>query len=395
VALLLKLVISCSTFGTNDVMTFYGFGRSLSEHGLGWTYGHGIVWLSSTSAFNHPPMIAYFVRAIYRLSQSEALKSAGITFPLLLRLPAIVADFGTTLAMLALCKQNALLRSHRWALVLFAVSPVSIMVSGFHGNTDPVMVFFLVTSCYFACRGQALLCGILFALSCQVKVIPLLFLPVFVFFWWHHHGTRAFLVAMVMVSVALCWEPLTQFPALLIKNVLTYSSYWGLWGVTYWLRLTGVPHFVNVWYENFSMPQKIIAAGLKMLIAGSVVGIGWRRRALGGAALMESLGYGWMVFFVFSPGVCAQYLVWLAPFVLVLSPTFYGWLTLTSSVFLFFFYNTISHGLPWYLGVSTSQLNLIWTPWALWPWAALILGAIILYRRRCTTGTPLPTEIPT
>ena len=27
-----------------------------------------------------------------------------------------------------------------WTLILFAASPVSLMISGFHGNVDPVMV---------------------------------------------------------------------------------------------------------------------------------------------------------------------------------------------------------------------------------------------------------------
>ena len=78
--------------------------------------------------------------------------------------------------------------------------------------------------------------------------------------------------------------------------------------------------------------------------------------------------------FRFFPGVCTQYLIWLAPFILLLSPTFYTWLLGSSSIFAFVFYNTISNGLPWSKGASTNALNEIWTPWSVLPWLVLING---------------------
>jgi uncharacterized membrane protein len=304
-------------------------------------------------------------------------------------LPGVLADFGTVLILLAPFKIDELLRRHRWAMVLFALSPVSIMVSGFHGNTDPVMVFFLLAACYMAARHQPILCGLLFALSCQVKIIPVLLFPIFFFFWWNRRASVSFLLATTVVFLTLWSEPLLNFPGLFIRNVISYGSYWGLWGISYWLRLTGSPEFSNVWYENFSLSQKVIVGCLKGLIVAGALVIAWRRRALPARSLIESIAYAWLLFYVFSPGVCAQYMVWLAPFILVLSPKFYGWVTVASSVFLFFFYNTICHGLPWYLGISTNQLNMIWTPWSVWPWAILIAGMVILWHRATRTNPGL------
>jgi hypothetical protein len=73
-------------------------------------------------------------------------------------------------------------------------------------------------------------------------------------------------------------------------------------------------------------------------------------------------------------------MVWLAPFVLVLSPVFYGWLAASSSLFLFFFYNVTAGEFPWYGALSTSNLYTVWTPWSLWPWAVLIAGLIIFWK---------------
>jgi hypothetical protein len=80
--------------------------------------------------------------------------------------------------------------------------------------------------------------------------------------------------------------------------------------------------------------------------------IGWRRRFLRATAMIFSIAYAWIVFFVFSfPGFCAYYLIWLTPFILLLSPAFYASLAATSSLFLFIFCNGLAGGLPWFITV--------------------------------------------
>src|SRR5213075_2983798 len=62
VALGAKLAIAYNSIGTNDAVNFYEFGRALSSHSLEWTYQH-------SRDFNHPPLTAYFLRAIYDITQ--------------------------------------------------------------------------------------------------------------------------------------------------------------------------------------------------------------------------------------------------------------------------------------------------------------------------------------
>src|SRR5213079_1082776 len=99
----------------------------------------------------------------------------GIHFPFLLRLPGIIADFLVVLILLHWTKTSV--RIPTWTLALFALSPVSFMVSGFHGNTDPVMVLFLICAVWMCLRNQSAWAGLFFALSCQIKIVPLLLLP--------------------------------------------------------------------------------------------------------------------------------------------------------------------------------------------------------------------------
>jgi hypothetical protein len=187
-----------------------------------------------------------------------------------------------------------------------------------------------------------------------------------------------FVVPLAVVSAVLWSEPLLKFPLIFAKNVISYGSTWGIWGLSYLLRLTGRPEFSRVSFFGLGTWQIVVVTSCKLLIIVAILTLAWRRRKMEGRAIWDSMASGWIIFFVFSPGVSTQYLVWLAPFILLLSPTFYIWLLGTSSIFAFVFYNTISNGLPWYRGVSTNALNKIWTPWSLLPWGVLTIGAILI-----------------
>src|SRR6266542_3356469 len=78
IALVVKLFMAWNTFGTNDVVNFYLVSKSLVNHGLEWTYQNAI-W------FNHPPLTACYLCAIYSLHHLPLLEASGITFPFLLR----------------------------------------------------------------------------------------------------------------------------------------------------------------------------------------------------------------------------------------------------------------------------------------------------------------------
>jgi uncharacterized membrane protein len=313
------------------------------------------------------------------LTEQRWCQDIGIHFPFLLRLPGIIADFLVVLVLLRMTKTD--LHIPTWALALFALSPVSLMVSGFHGNTDPVMVMFLVLASLFCLREKSVWCGLFLALSCQIKIIPLLLLPIFFFFWLARRRAVSFSVPFVLVSLVLWAEPLLKFPALFFKNVLSYGSFWGIWGITYWLRLTNLAMFrMETVFYDISPMESFVVTVLKLIIIAAVLMIAWRRRNLGERALFDSVAYAWIVFFVFAPGACAQYMVWLAPFVLVLSPVFYGWLAASSSLFLFFFYNVNAGEFPWYSIISDGRHG-DWAPWSLWPWATLLIGLIVFWRR--------------
>ena len=372
IALTLKFTIAYNTIGTNDAVFFYGFAKVLSQHSLEWTYQH-------SRYFNHPPVTAYYLRGIYFVTEQRWCQDLGIHFPFLLRLPGIIADFLVVLVLLRITK--TCLRIPTWALALFALSPVSLMVSGFHGNTDPVMVLPLVCAVWMSLRSRPTLAGLFFALSCQIKIVPLLLLPAFVFFWLSQSRLRAFLIPVAITSAILWLEPLLNFPVLFAKNVFAYGSYWGMWGITYCLRLTGLPEFSRVSFFDLELGQTLVITILKMIIVVAALIMAWQRRHARGPAFIETLAWTWLTFFIFAPGACPQYMVWLAPFILLVSPSLYTALAISSSTFLFAFYNITSGGVLWSVALAMDDSKQHWIAWSLFPWFVIIAGSVALWRK--------------
>jgi uncharacterized membrane protein len=364
--------VAYNTIGTNDAVNFYGFAQALSSHSLEWTYEH-------SRYFNHPPLTAYFLRSIYGITEQQWCQDLGIHFPFLLRLPGIIADFCVILVLLKFGKCGVNIPF--WALGLFAMSPVSLMVSGFHGNTDPIMVLFLVCAVWMCLRNQSVLAGVFFALSCQIKIVPLLLLPAFLFFWRSQLRLREFVAPIAVITAVLWLEPLLNFPVLFAKNVFGYGSYWGIWGITYCLRLTGLQKFTSVAFVDLEPSQQIVMSTLKVLIIIATLIIAWRRRNLPRSEFVNTITYTWLAFFVLAPGVCAQYLIWLAPFVLIARPRLYSALLATSSIFLFAFYNSTARSWPWFVAISTDDRRELWAPWSLLPWIVLIAGSIAFWEK--------------
>src|SRR5207237_10400448 len=107
-----------------------------------------------------------------------------------------------------------------------------------------------------------------------------------------------FIVPTVLTFLVLWAQALFNFPIAFAKNVLSYGSFWGLWGVTYWLRQTGWSEFGRVTYLHFTPAQALVATILKLSIIAIVLSIALRRRYLGRQNWLRFLAYDWLVFFI-------------------------------------------------------------------------------------------------
>jgi uncharacterized membrane protein len=245
------------------------------------------------------------------------------------------------------------------------------MVSGYHGNVDPLLVFFTLLAACACLAEKPVLCATFLAVACNVKIVPLVLTPIFFFFWLHRGQARRFVAAFAILMLLGWAAPLCLTPADFTRNVLSYSSYWGEWGVTYALHQTGAAVFQTVGYTDLPVAEKTVMTLLKAVIVCGMIWLAWSRRAGEPQAIFSTLALGWILFFVFAPGVAPQYLVWFAPFLLVHSPRWYAAITAACSLYLVVFYTLISRGIPWNFGNSTLDLAPTLRLWAVLPWLTL------------------------
>src|SRR5581483_7561229 len=90
----------------------------------------GVGLYRSVEIFNHPPFMVHVLRLLGWIASATRLP-----FPLVLRLPGIAADAASVWMVARLLGP----RPSPVRLIALALSPVALMISGFHGNTDPVM----------------------------------------------------------------------------------------------------------------------------------------------------------------------------------------------------------------------------------------------------------------
>ena len=340
---LLKVWVALVTIGTNDVSFWYNFMRYLLENDMVSIYRK--IWY-----YNHPPFISLFLMALGRI-----LDSNYQLFPLLIRLPAIIADFFSTLLVYGVASKFL---SHQKSLIcafLVALSPISFQVSGFHGNTDAVFMCLLLLSGYLLQHKRFFgWAGLVFGLAINIKIVPIILLPFFFFFCpnWHNRA-KFFMAAAIPVTVGFSHNLIID-PRGIINNVFLYTSEPKVWGFTN--LIDAIPlHILNGVLNGI-----IVVSLVKICLVLSRQALR-SKEANASRIFFKAFGLNFLIFLVFAPGFGVQYLSWL-----VLGSVFIGirgalFLNILAGVFLFSVYTYWSTGFPWYYADAT----------ALEPWSGI------------------------
>jgi hypothetical protein len=325
IATLVKLLLAAVTIGTNDVVTW----RSFADHAM--LCGACAYQFPGPTGdpFNHPPFIIHFLKLI-------GMSTAW--FPFWLRLPAILADIGIVLIVTRLLPGLP-----TRLLVLLALNPVSILVSGFHGNTDPVMIFFVVLAVYLLKTERLAWAAAAFGMAINIKVVPLLLVPAILVYIWTRKSVRSVIVfagIAAVVVLALSLPYLLSNPLAIEKATLGYRGMYGQWGIS--RILLAFPT---------STAGHAIAARLTqtlVIVLTLALSVYLNRQKID---LIYQIGLIFFALFFLSSGVAVQYLSWPVPFILVLG----FWWSLayytSAGLYIFLNYNHWSGG-QWYFAES-------------------------------------------
>ena len=157
VGVAVRLLLWWRSIGTNDAATWLSHGRHVAQLGLNGTY-------ERMRLFNHPPLIGFYAKWGWELFGDDLHR-----FAMFIKVPGLLGE-GLILWVL-----------WRWAspraAAVYACLPAAILVSAFHANTDCLMAAFVLCAAIAHERGRYALAGLLFACALNVKIVPLVLLP--------------------------------------------------------------------------------------------------------------------------------------------------------------------------------------------------------------------------
>jgi hypothetical protein len=368
VAVVLRLGLSAISFGTNDAQTFQKFAVLIVHQGLLQTY-------RSEYLLNHPPLPVLW-------AWISLLVGGETWFSFVMKLPAIAGDIAAIFLLGKIWMNRGDVRRARLAMIAMTLSPIAILISGYHCNTDNLYAFFSLLAMYLLSdRKKFFLGGLALAAAINVKLIPLLLVPVA--FSLCRSWREARLLLMGLAIGVIPFVPLLTMPEVMRRNMFGYVPPVSDWGIGFLLHdLHDYPRFTAGAVAAINFYR---TAGRWVIIL-SVLGLSfasWRWRRWNGYQLGA---IAFILLLVLAPGFGPQYTVIVVPMLLSLSIArswAYGILT---GAYLFLLYWTLlaSHEIPLISWFPVSGETLPGAPLGLLAWWVLIETAVSLFRRPLT-----------
>jgi hypothetical protein len=312
-------------------------------------------------------------------------------FPFLMRVPACLADLVTALLMFELVRLARPAREAAVAAVLVVWSPVLFVISGFHGNTDPIFVMFALLSVYLlVVRGWTFAAGVAFGIAVSIKLVPVVLVPVLVVVLVRLGWRRlaAFLGGGALVF-GLLWVPVivSRWHDFRVQ-VLGYSGagyrQWGLLQFLNWAHLAGVAGWL-------AGPGRFVILLVSGLAAAAVA---WRRPD----AVVPAVGLSFVLFLLLSSAFGMQYLAWALAAAYLIDTRAATAYNLAASVFVVVVYDRWNHAFPWHWNrawaapFSPRELVLMVLTWVLLAVVALV--GLSWLRRGAVGGSAAVADPP-
>jgi len=217
------------------------------------------------------------------------------------------------------------------AVAIFAFSPTAILVSAYHGNTDPLIGFFVLAACYFLVEKASFVwAGLALAAAVNVKLIPLVLAPVFlanVRRWREAAGFIGGLSVGAIPFIPVMFRAGTAF----YRNAVAYNSNFENWGIPFFIRQGEAnPQWSNVAAHLHAV---FVPAG-RYLIVAVILAIcawsRWRRRL----STYQLAAWGLAAFLFLAPGFGVQYTTILGPVLIAASLGWGLWYALSAGAFI-------------------------------------------------------------
>jgi uncharacterized membrane protein len=357
----LCLALASLTYGTNDVLFFQSYVVKAAHDGTAALYRDGANLVAYHPNYiepmAHPPAMLTLWAAVQSLEQVT-----GVPFRFWFRLLTTIAYLTSVVLVWQLSTAKA--------AMYYALCPAAIMISGFHGNSDPLIVAMLLASVYAVeCKDRPKLAGVLYGIALSIKVWPL-FLVLAFMLGLKTWRTRLYFGGLALATVVVLALPhILADPRLIITTVMGYRSRVICdWGLSRW--------------------SSYVRIGVPVTFAAIAIAVVYLRKRQ--ASLTCMIGSSILVFLVLTPGFGVQYLAWILPFCFIFCGHIMSAVYATTSVFVGIIYTYWSGGIPWYFADalrerSGSQIVMYFAALC---WLVLAISAV----RFLVVGTPLKSR---
>ena len=319
-----KLLLAAGTFGTEDVRTWTGFAAGVSREGPVGVYGIDFGSLNGT-LYNHPPLVGYYLAFINFVARF------GVPLGQTLRAVSSAADVVSALLVLEILRSRTSLTRAAICGVGVALSPVLVLVSGYHGNTDPVFVMLVLLGTFLLVdKHRAASAGVVLGLAVGIKIVPVVVLPTLAVYLLRSRRDLLLRVAVASaVTMLITWGPaLLLQGAAVIENVLGYKGVSDRpWGIVRAAVNLGHPAVADFLAGPGSSLVVLACALLPAVLA-------WRRPR----ATVQCVALSLAALLLLSPAFSVQYFAWALAAAYLLDPWSATLYNAVGGVFLFRIY---------------------------------------------------------
>jgi len=320
-----------------DIQSFQLAGEVLSQ-------GQDI-YTHETTHNRHPylPLQMYFIDAAF-----QAAHKLGWPFPFTARLLTLSVD--AVLAAFIFLKLRQISSEEsafRWGLI-YALNPVTVFVSAYHGQFDALPTILtlaaLLSVSLFPWKS-----GIFLGFGVLIKSWPILAWPQVManLRSWRQRVIVTFLVGLIpLAAVGIYGWIFKADPVVSLRKALSYNWGTGIWGYTYFLRMTLMrfPGWPHTW-EWFLGVSRFITLGVLFFIWFKRTRFQMPVRGFLGIVLgFLAWGHAFSIQYLLWPIAFAAFLqdrIWLARYILGASAY------MILAYYTLIFQNVITRLLPW------------------------------------------------
>ncbi|HSH02159.1 MAG TPA: hypothetical protein VLL52_06520 [Anaerolineae bacterium] len=267
----------------------------------------------------HPylPFYLYILRGV-----GWFVNTTGLPLVIGLKLPAVIADILLAGALVGIMRW----RERSWRVAyragwLYALNPIPILVSAYHGQFDAIPALFMVmAAALWSYKGRWLISSLVLGVAVWSKTWPIFLWPV-IFLRLNRWRERiiftlcVFAIPTLGTLLYIWWFNIPAYN--ILSRALYHAGVPGFWGYSAFLGLVG-----QTWNSGFLGLLWPYRRYILILAAASA--LLWTHRQTTIDALLTLI----LTIFIVTPGMGIQWLLWVVPLAILVED--YRWLRLFS-----------------------------------------------------------------